>query len=160
MMKTNKVFRMLLCLSTLLSGCTNNVIDDMSYLYEMEAALNSASTLIIGNWKMVRLGNKEIDDSELLVTLEISADHKIVYDYNNGKKHQHKESDLILIHNWYPSRDDLLEGDIKFAMWEETQDGNDMFRCLLNKNGKEMVLVPNDGIIQDTKKAMYFVKQE
>jgi hypothetical protein len=54
----------------------------------------------------------------------------------------------------------LLEGDIKFAMWEETQDGNDMFRCLLNKNGKEMVLVPNDGIIQDTKKAMYFVKQE
>ena len=57
----------------------------MSYLYEMEAALNSASTLIIGNLKMVRLGNKEIDDSELLVTLEISADHKIVYDYNNGK---------------------------------------------------------------------------
>ena len=159
-MKKKKIFGMLLCLTTLLSGCTNNVIDDFGYMHDMEAAFNSASTLIIGKWKMVGLNNKEIYDWELSITLDISADYKIVYDYSNGNTHQHKESDLILLHNWWPNGDYLIEGSIEFVMWGDPQDGNDVFKCYLNKNGKDMILVPNDRKNQYNIQDMYFKKME
>ena len=155
-MKKIKVFGLLLCLSTLLSGCTN-VIDERGYedvlLYE------KISSIIIGNWEMVRLGDKEINNTELLVTLAISADHKIIYDYKKGEMHEHRESDLHIPYDWHKEQD-LLVGSIQFYMWGDALSGYDTFKCVLNNDGKEMILIPNDGVAQVDAQAMYFEKRE
>ena len=126
-----------------------------------DTALNEAGQtavgLIVGKWRLTRVGNN--DYTELNTYLTFTPEGWVKYEIAvNTDEYRYQESERGFEDDWVSDSGYGLTGHIQFNMYNMPSRSVDRFICSLNVT--EMILCPDMGMYYYKDPTMYFVKVE